>query len=256
MTHLQNRPAPHSVAAHGPAGQELAIEGLAAGYGKVQVLWNVTMHAAPGEFVAVIGANGAGKTTTLRAVSGVVKPTAGRITLGGTDITKAEPSRVVSLGLAHVPEGRELFPLMTVRENLELGAAMSARARTRAAQTLAEVYTLFPRLQERAGQLAGTLSGGEQQMVAVGRALMARPSVLVVDEPSLGLSPLMTQTVFEALKAVNAQGVTVVLVEQNVNLSLKLAHRAYVLENGQVVKEGTGQALLADPAVREAYLAL
>ncbi|GHG19943.1 branched-chain amino acid ABC transporter ATP-binding protein [Deinococcus indicus] len=238
------------------AGQELRIEGLAAGYGKVQVLWDVNLHAAPGEFVAVIGANGAGKTTTLRAVSGVVKPSAGRITLGGVDITRAEPSRVVALGLGHVPEGRELFPHMTVRENLDLGAAMSAAARARAAETLGEVYTLFPRLQERAGQLAGTLSGGEQQMVAVGRALMARPSVLVVDEPSLGLSPLMTQTVFEALKAVNAQGVTVVLVEQNVNLSLKLAHRAYVLENGQVVKEGTGAALLADPAVREAYLAL
>lgn len=238
------------------AGQELRIEGLAAGYGKVQVLWDVSLHAAPGEFVAVIGANGAGKTTTLRAVSGVVKPTAGRITLGGVDITRATPSQAVALGLGHVPEGRELFPHMTVRENLELGAAMSAPARARAAATLGEVYALFPRLQERAGQLAGTLSGGEQQMVAVGRALMARPSVLVVDEPSLGLSPLMTQTVFGALKAVNAQGVTVVLVEQNVNLSLKLAHRAYVLENGQVVNEGTGAALLADPAVREAYLAL
>ncbi|MFT2721533.1 ABC transporter ATP-binding protein [Deinococcus sp. A31D244] len=238
------------------AGQELRIEGLAAGYGKVQVLWDVSLHAAPGEFVAVIGANGAGKTTTLRAVSGVVKPTAGRITLGGVDITRATPSQAVALGLGHVPEGRELFPHMTVRENLELGAAMSAPARARAAGTLSEVYALFPRLQERAGQLAGTLSGGEQQMVAVGRALMARPSVLVVDEPSLGLSPLMTQTVFGALKAVNAQGVTVVLVEQNVNLSLKLAHRAYVLENGQVVNEGTGAALLADPAVREAYLAL
>lgn len=252
MTDTLNQTSP---AANG-VGQELRIEGLAAGYGKVQVLWDVNLHAAPGEFVAVIGANGAGKTTTLRAVSGVVKPSAGRITLGGVDITRAEPSRVVALGLGHVPEGRELFPHMTVRENLDLGAAMSAAARTRAAETLGEVYALFPRLQERAGQLAGTLSGGEQQMVAVGRALMARPSVLVVDEPSLGLSPLMTQTVFGALKAVNAQGVTVVLVEQNVNLSLKLAHRAYVLENGQVVKEGTGAALLADPAVREAYLAL
>ncbi|GGK93104.1 ABC transporter ATP-binding protein [Deinococcus radiotolerans] len=252
MTDTLNRTAPTA----NDVGQELRIEGLAAGYGKVQVLWDVSLHAAPGEFVAVIGANGAGKTTTLRAVSGVVKPSAGRITLGGVDITRAEPSRVVALGLGHVPEGRELFPHMTVRENLDLGAAMSAAARARAAETLGEVYALFPRLQERAGQLAGTLSGGEQQMVAVGRALMARPSVLVVDEPSLGLSPLMTQTVFEALKAVNAQGVTVVLVEQNVNLSLKLAHRAYVLENGQVVKEGTGAALLADPAVREAYLAL
>ncbi|SMB79316.1 ABC transporter ATP-binding protein [Deinococcus hopiensis] len=237
-------------------GQELRIERLAAGYGKVQVLWDVSVRVAPGEFVAMIGANGAGKTTTLRAVSGVVKPTAGRVLLGGRDVTRAAPSAVVALGLGHVPEGRELFPRMTVRENLELGAAMSARARSAQAQTLGQVYSLFPRLEERASQLAGTLSGGEQQMVAVGRALMARPSVLVVDEPSLGLSPLMTQTVFGALKAVNAEGVSVLLVEQNVGLSLKLADRAYVLENGQIVKEGTGTALLADPSVREAYLAL
>ncbi len=230
-------------------GQELLIEHLAAGYGKVQVLWDVSLRAAPGEFVAVIGANGAGKTTTLRAVSGVVRPTAGRILLGGQDITRAAPSRIVASGLGHVPEGRELFALMTVRENLELGAATRPEA-------LDQVYALFPRLMERSGQLAGTLSGGEQQMVAVGRALMGRPSVLVVDEPSLGLSPRMTQTVFEALQAVHAEGVTVVLVEQNVGLSLRLADRAYVLENGQVVREGTGTTLLADPAVREAYLAL
>lgn len=237
-------------------GQDLTIEHLAAGYGKVQVLWDVTVRVEPGEFVAMIGANGAGKTTTLRAVSGVVKPTAGSIKLGGQDITKANPSQIVGLGLGHVPEGRELFPFMTVLENLELGAAMRADARAVQAQTLEYVYSLFPKLMERAGQLAGTLSGGEQQMVAVGRALMGRPSVLVVDEPSLGLSPLMTQTVFQALKTVNAEGVSVLLVEQNVGLSLKLAHRAYVLENGQVVKTGTGQELLADPSVREAYLAL
>ncbi|GHF49257.1 branched-chain amino acid transport system ATP-binding protein [Deinococcus metalli] len=237
-------------------GQELLIEHLAAGYGKVQVLWDVSVRVGPGEFVAMIGANGAGKTTTLRAVSGVVKPTAGRITLGGVDVTRAAPSTVVRLGLGHVPEGRELFAHMTVRENLELGAAMRPEARDAQATTLERVYALFPRLHERAGQLAGTLSGGEQQMVAVGRALMGLPSVLVVDEPSLGLSPLMTQTVFGALKAVNDDGVSVLLVEQNVGLSLRLAHRAYVLENGQVVKEGTGAALLADPAVRGAYLAL
>lgn len=237
-------------------GQELVIENLAAGYGKIGVLWDVSVRVGPGEFVAMIGANGAGKTTTLRAVSGVVRPSSGRIRLGGHDITRATPSQIVGLGLGHVPEGRELFGLMTVRENLELGAAMRAEARARQAQTLEHVYSLFPRLAERAGQLAGTLSGGEQQMVAVGRALMGRPSVLVVDEPSLGLSPLMTQTVFGALKAVHAEGVSVLLVEQNVGLSLKLAQRAYVLENGEVVKEGTGEALLADPGVREAYLAL
>ncbi len=237
-------------------GQELLIENLAAGYGKIGVLWDVNVRVGPGEFVAMIGANGAGKTTTLRAVSGVVRPTGGSIRLGGQDITRATPSQIVGLGLGHVPEGRELFGLMTVRENLELGAAMRPEARAKQAQTLEHVYSLFPRLAERAGQLAGTLSGGEQQMVAVGRALMGRPSVLVVDEPSLGLSPLMTQTVFGALKAVHAEGVSVLLVEQNVGLSLKLAQRAYVLENGEVVKEGTGAALLADPGVREAYLAL
>ncbi|GGO31047.1 ABC transporter ATP-binding protein [Deinococcus humi] len=237
-------------------GQELLIENLAAGYGKIGVLWDVNVRVGPGEFVAMIGANGAGKTTTLRAVSGVVRPTGGSIRLGGQNITRATPSQIVGLGLGHVPEGRELFGLMTVRENLELGAAMRPEARAKAAQTLEYVYSLFPRLAERAGQLAGTLSGGEQQMVAVGRALMGCPSVLVVDEPSLGLSPLMTQTVFGALKAVHAEGVSVLLVEQNVGLSLKLAQRAYVLENGEVVKEGTGTALLADPGVREAYLAL
>ncbi len=237
-------------------GQELVIEHVAAGYGKVQVLWDVSVRVAPGEFVAMIGANGAGKTTTLRAVSGVVRPSAGSIRLGDRDISRATPSDIVKLGLAHVPEGRELFPLMTVRENLELGAAMRPEAGRAQAETLGQVYRLFPRLEERAGQLAGTLSGGEQQMVAVGRALMARPSVLVVDEPSLGLSPLMTQTVFQALKAVNEEGVSVLLVEQNVGLSLKLADRGYVLENGQVIREGSGADLLRDPAVREAYLAL
>ncbi|MDP9764024.1 MULTISPECIES: ABC transporter ATP-binding protein [Deinococcus] len=240
----------------GGVGQELVIEHVAAGYGKVQVLWDVSVRVAPGEFVAMIGANGAGKTTTLRAVSGVVRPGAGSIRLGGKEISRATPSDIVKLGLAHVPEGRELFPLMTVRENLELGAAMRPEAARAQAETLAQVYRLFPRLEERAGQLAGTLSGGEQQMVAVGRALMARPSVLVVDEPSLGLSPLMTQTVFQALKAVNEEGVSVLLVEQNVGLSLKLADRGYVLENGQVIREGSGADLLRDPAVREAYLAL
>ncbi|GGJ78049.1 ABC transporter ATP-binding protein [Deinococcus aquiradiocola] len=240
----------------GPRGQALSVEGVAAGYGKVQVLWDVNLHAAPGEFVAIVGANGAGKTTTLRAVSGVVRPQAGRIVLGGRDVTRAAPSEIVAAGLGHVPEGRELFAQMTVRENLMLGAAMRPDARAAAERTLARVYDLFPRLQERALQLAGTLSGGEQQMVAVGRALMSLPSVLVVDEPSLGLSPRMTQTVFSALQAVNADGVTVVLVEQNVSLSLRLAHRGYVLENGQVVREGSGADLLADPAVRAAYLAL
>ena len=235
---------------------DLVVEGLRAGYGKVQVLWDVTLNVGRGEFVAVIGAHGAGKTTTLRAVSGVVRPWAGRITLNGQDLTRLTPTQIVRAGLGHVPEGRELFPGMTVLENLELGASIRAEARERQAETLAHVLELFPRLAERRSQLAGTLSGGEQQMVAVARALMSRPKVLLVDEPSLGLSPLLTQIVFRALKAVNAEGVSVLLVEQNVMQSLQLADRAYVLENGQVVNQGSGRDLLRDPSVREAYLAL
>ncbi|AFZ67512.1 ABC transporter ATP-binding protein [Deinococcus peraridilitoris] len=235
---------------------ELVIENLRAGYGKVQVLWDVNLRLAEGEFVAVIGANGAGKTTTLRAVSGLLRPGGGRVTLKGQDLTRLSPTQIVKLGLGHVPEGRELFPGMTVLENLELGASIRDEARTRKNETLAQVQELFPRLAERRSQLAGTLSGGEQQMLAVGRALMSCPKVLLVDEPSLGLSPLLTQTVFRALKAVNATGVGVLLVEQNVMQSLQLAERAYVLENGRVVNEGLGRDLLTDPSVREAYLAL
>ncbi|PYE51809.1 ABC transporter ATP-binding protein [Deinococcus yavapaiensis] len=234
----------------------LTIENLKAGYGKVQVLWDVSVTVEPGEFVAVIGANGAGKTTTLRAVSGIVKPTGGRVTLGGTDLARLSPTQIVKHGLGHVPEGRELFGFMTVLENLELGASVRAEAKAKKSETLEHVLTLFPRLAERRAQLAGTLSGGEQQMLAVGRALMSRPQVLLVDEPSLGLSPLLTHTVFGALKEVNREGVGVLLVEQNVLQSLKLASRAYVLENGRVVKQGLAADLLKDPGVREAYLAL
>ncbi len=235
---------------------ELRIEGLSAGYGKVQVLWDVHLRVAPGEFVAVIGANGAGKTTTLRTVSGLLRATSGRVWLDGQDVTRATPTQLVRMGLGHVPEGRELFPAMTVRENLELGASVRAEAKAAQVSTLKAVYALFPRLAERAGQLAGTLSGGEQQMVAVGRALMSRPRLLLVDEPSLGLSPLMTQVLFGALRRVNEEGVGVLLVEQNVAQSLRLATRAYVLENGRVMREGEAGALLHDPAVRAAYLAL
>jgi len=234
----------------------LEVKNLGAAYGKVQVLWDVSLRVEQGEFVAVIGANGAGKTTTLRAISGVVRATGGSISLDGRDITRATPTSIVHAGLGHVPEGRELFPLMTVMENLELGASVREEARAARAETLDHVLTLFPRLAERRSQLAGTLSGGEQQMVAVARALMSRPQVLLVDEPSLGLSPLMTQTVFQALRAVNQEGVSVLLVEQNVQQSLQLADRAYVLENGRVLKEGPARDLLHDPEVREAYLAL
>jgi branched-chain amino acid transport system ATP-binding protein len=237
-------------------GHALEVEHLQAGYGKVQVLWDVTLHVGEGEFVTVIGANGAGKTTTLRTVSSLIRPRSGRIRLFGQDITGHDAAEIVKAGLAHVPEGRQLFPFMSVAENLELGAspredAWKARERTRNS-----LYELFPRLAERRAQLAGTLSGGEQQMLAVARALMALPRVILVDEPSLGLSPKLTQTVFHALKDINQTGVSVLLVEQNVKQSLQLSDRAYVLEDGRTVQEGTGSALLADQRVQQAYLAL
>nr|WP_246351494.1 ABC transporter ATP-binding protein [Deinobacterium chartae] len=219
-------------------------------------MWDVTVTVEEGEFVAVIGANGAGKTTTLRAVSGLIRPRGGSIRLGGVDLRSLSGGQIVRLGLGHVPEGRQLFSGMTVLENLELGAQVREEAWKARHSTLREVYTLFPRLEERAAQKAGTLSGGEQQMVAVGRALMGLPRVMLVDEPSLGLSPLMTSVLFGALSAVHRRGVGVLLVEQNVRRSLQLASRAYVLENGRVVREGSGGALLEDPQVREAYLAM
>lgn len=234
---------------------KLELHNLQAAYGKIQVLWEVSLTVEEGQFVALIGANGAGKTTTLRAVSGLMPLKAGQILLGGQDISKQSSAARVQQGLGHVPEGRQLFPLMTVQENLELGAQVRGAAWQVKDQTLQKVYALFPRLGERKTQLAGTLSGGEQQMVAIGRAMMALPKVLLVDEPSLGLSPLLTKVVFAALKEINTQGVGVLLVEQNVRQSLHLADQAYVLENGQVVREGPGQRLLEDPEVQKAYLA-
>ncbi|WP_034339434.1 ABC transporter ATP-binding protein [Deinococcus misasensis] len=234
---------------------KLELHNLQAAYGKIQVLWEVSLTVEEGQFVALIGANGAGKTTTLRAVSGLMPLKAGQILLGGQDISKQSSAARVQQGLGHVPEGRQLFPLMTVQENLELGAQVRSAAWQVKDQTLQKVYALFPRLGERKTQLAGTLSGGEQQMVAIGRAMMALPKVLLVDEPSLGLSPLLTKVVFAALKEINTHGVGVLLVEQNVRQSLHLADQAYVLENGQVVREGPGQRLLEDPEVQKAYLA-
>jgi branched-chain amino acid transport system ATP-binding protein len=234
----------------------LELEHLQAGYGKVQVLWDISLHVEEGEFVTVVGANGAGKTTTLRTVSSAIRATAGSVQLFGQNITNHSSSEIVRAGLAHVPEGRQLFPLMSIEDNLELGASPRESAWKAREQTLNRMYKLFPRLEERRKQLAGTLSGGEQQMVAIARALMAQPKIMLVDEPSLGLSPIMTQTVFRALREVNREGVSILLVEQNVRQSLALAHRAYVLEDGRVVQEGTGKALLEDPRVREAYLAL
>jgi len=234
----------------------LEVRGLQAGYGKVQVLWSLDLQVADGEFVALIGANGAGKTTLLRTISGLIRPTGGTIRFRGAEIGGRRPYEIVAQGIAHVPEARELFPLMTVQDNLELGAFARAAAWARAPQTLAEVYGLFPRLADRRSQIAGTLSGGEQQMVAIARALMSRPEVLLVDEPSHGLSPIMVQAVFAALREVNRSGVSVLLIEQNVRQSLRLAGRAYVMENGRIVLQGTGRDLLDSPHVKEAYLRL
>ncbi|GEM47159.1 ABC transporter ATP-binding protein [Deinococcus cellulosilyticus] len=234
---------------------KLELRSLQAAYGKIQVLWDVTLTVEAGQFVALIGANGAGKTTTLRAVSGLIPLKGGQMLLEGQDISRMPSAQRVQQGLGHVPEGRQLFPGMTVQENLELGAQVRTAAWQVKDQTLRRVYDLFPRLEERKSQLSGTLSGGEQQMVAIARAMMALPKVLLVDEPSLGLSPLLTKVVFSALKEINRQGVGVLLVEQNVRQSLQLADQAYVLENGQVVRSGSGQALLDDPEVQQAYLA-
>jgi len=234
----------------------LDVRGLQAGYGKVQVLWGVDLRVADGELVALVGANGAGKTTLLRTISGLIRPAAGEVHFRGTEITRRRPAEIVALGIAHVPEARELFPLMTVQENLELGAFTRPVAWARLGKTLDEVYSLFPRLADRRAQLAGTLSGGEQQMVAIARALMSRPDLLLVDEPSHGLSPLMVQTVFQALREINRAGVSVLLIEQNVRQSLRLAHRAYVMENGRIVLQGSGRDLLENPQVKEAYLRL
>ena len=234
----------------------LEVTGLEAGYGKIQVLWNMSLHVDKGEFVTVIGANGAGKTTLLRTISGLIPTSGGEVKAFGQSLRGLSAAKIVRAGVGHVPEGRQLFSLMTVLENLESGADYLPAAKKEARRTKAFIYDLFPRLAEREKQLAGTLSGGERQMLAIGRALMSKPQLLLVDEPSLGLSPALAKAVFVALRDINAQGVTVVLVEQNVQQSLRLAHRAYVLENGDIKKEGTGETLLHDPAVRAAYLSL
>ena len=232
----------------------LEVQALETGYGKAQVLFGVDLEVEAGELVALLGANGAGKTTLLRALSGLLRPWKGSVLLGGKDLRGLSPARRARLGLGHVPEGRQLFPLMTVEENLRLGAAFLAPGREK--EGYERVYALFPQLAERRRQLAGTLSGGEQQMLAIGRALMGFPRILLVDEPSLGLSPRLAEEVLLALEEVARGGVGVLLVEQNVALSLEVAERGYVLEHGRVVLEGPAQALAQDPRVREAYLSL
>jgi branched-chain amino acid transport system ATP-binding protein len=225
-------------------------------YGNIQALWQVSLGVEAGEVVTIVGSNGAGKSTILRGITGLIKPRQGSIAFEDRRIDALSPDQIVRLGLSMVPEGRELFPRMTVRENLELGAAYIDRAYAQTAESLEWVLTLFPVLRERSRQLAGTLSGGEQQMLAIGRALMSRPKLLMLDEPSLGLAPLLVAGVFRTVQQINREGVTLLLVEQNVRKSLTLAHRAYVLENGRVAMEGKGRELIADPHVKEAYLGL
>ena len=233
----------------------LTIEAVDLHYGDAQALSDVSLTVEEGEIVAIIGANGAGKSSLISTIAGIYRPTRGRITFEGEDITGWPSHLVCDLGIGQVAEGRQIFPSMTVRENLEMGAVIP-RARKLATSTMDRVFTIFPRLAERMRQDAGTLSGGEQQMLAIGRCLMGQPRLIMLDEPSLGLAPTIVQEVFRIVHRLNTDGLTVVLVEQNVVGSLKLADRAYVLENGQIAMAGSGQALLDDDRLRQAYLGL
>ncbi len=233
----------------------LAVETIDVFYGDVQALWDVSLRVEIGEIVTIIGANGAGKTTTLRAIAGLMKPRRGKVILDGADVTGLAPNEMVRRGLVLVPEARQLWPAMTVLENLEMGA-YARPARRQRAETLQRVFAMFPILQQRAKQKAGTLSGGEQQMCAIGRGLMARPRILLLDEPALGLAPLLVREVFESLKNIREQGVTIVLVEQNVPHALALADRAVVLETGRVTLSGAASELVRDDRIRDAYLGL
>jgi branched-chain amino acid transport system ATP-binding protein len=233
----------------------LEVKNLDVFYGDVQVLWDVNFEVKKGEIVALIGANGSGKSTTLATISSLLTPKQGSVTFEGQPLHTKAAHEIISLGIAHVPEARRLFPDMTVEENLLLGALTPEAKKTRP-EMLEKVYALFPRMRERAKQLAGTMSGGEQQMAAIGRGLMSKPRLLMLDEPSLGLSPLLVGDIFRVVEEVHNQGVTVLLVEQNVFKTLTIADRAYVLENGQIVHSGTGKELLNDEHVKKAYLGL
>ena len=230
----------------------LRLDSVEAGYRDLVAVRGVSLEVRAGEVVSLIGSNGAGKTTTLRAITGLTAVRRGRIEFDGARIDGRASAEIVARGIAHVPEGRQLFPTMTVRENLVLGA----RDRRARAQALEEVFRLFPRLREREHQLAGTLSGGEQQMCAIGRGLMARPALLLLDEPSLGLAPVLVKAIFENLREINARGTTILLVEQNVPRALALSHRAYVIENGRIVLDGTREAIQQSPHIKQAYLGL
>ena len=231
----------------------LEVRDLHVHYGVIEAIKGISFEVEQGEVIALIGANGAGKTTTLHTVTGLIRPTSGSIIFEGKDITKTPGYKIVPMGMAHVPEGRRVFAQLSVYDNLMMGA-YTRRDKNEIRENLHMVYERFPRLEERKTQMAGTLSGGEQQMLAVGRALMSRPKLLLMDEPSLGLAPLVVQDIFSIIREINRQGVTILLIEQNANMALKIADLAYVLETGKITMSGTGAELLADERVKEAYL--
>ncbi len=232
----------------------LSVENLNVFYGHIHAIKDVSLHVKEGEIVSLIGANGAGKTTTLQTISGLLKPKSGTITFEGKDITKTEAHQILQMGIAQVPEGRRIFANMTVKENLEMGAFTRKESAAQLKEERKNFYDKFPRLRERKKQMAGTLSGGEQQMLAMGRALMANPKILILDEPSMGLSPLLVKEVFEMIKTINQSGVTVLLVEQNAKMALSISNRAYVLETGKITMEGDAKELLHNESIKKAYL--
>ncbi|HUW87670.1 MAG TPA: ABC transporter ATP-binding protein [Candidatus Paceibacterota bacterium] len=234
----------------------LEVKDLHVHYGKIEALAGISFHVHQGEIISIIGANGAGKTTTLKTISGLLKPTSGTIHFNGVDVATVAPYARVDLGISQIPEGRGIFPGMTVLENLEMGKYHRKHGRAEMDQDLEKVYDLFPRVKERAGQSAGTLSGGEQQMVAIGRALMSRPTLLLLDEPSMGLAPMIVTQIFEIITKINQDGMTIVLVEQNAQQALLRSERAYVMETGIVVKTAPSKELLTDEAVKRAYLGI
>lgn len=231
----------------------LEINNIDVFYGDLQALWEVSLKVNEGEFVSLIGPNGAGKTTTLRTICGLLKPNSGHINFLGNDLKKESTDKIVNMGISQVPEGGSVFASMSVMENLDVGAFLE-RARKEKNESLDSVFEIFPRLEERRNQRAGTLSGGERQMLAIGRALMSKPKLLMLDEPSFGLAPILVDSIFEMIQKINKQGVTILLVEQNVRVALELAQRTYVIENGRIVGEGSGEDLLSFESVRSAYL--
>jgi branched-chain amino acid transport system ATP-binding protein len=233
----------------------LKVSNIDVYYGDLQVLWDLSFEVREKEILVLIGANGAGKSTTIKTISSLLAPAKGRIEFNGERLDHQPPHEIIQKGIVHVPEGRRLFPEMSVEENLIMGS-LHGKAKAERFKTLEYVYELFPRLSERKKQMAGTLSGGEQQMTAIGRGLMSKPKIMMFDEPSLGLAPILVESIFEMIRKINKEGVTILLVEQNVNMTLAMCNRAYVLENGRIVLEGTGEDLLKNDSVKEAFLGI